>query len=530
MMLLSRFWYVVLSLLLGGALVSLYIAQSMFNRAGSKVLAEGLSSDSQVVSWYVRNASRERSGQLITFALNPKLTRALSESSANEQTVPKTAREAANAEVEKLSAKVPEEFAFDAVFAIDQHGRVVGQKGYEQSTGNSNFELGGYPIVADALHGYIRDDAFAWDRLYLAVARPVESVSGAAPVGAILGLRRVDDKFAREISERTGAAVAFYSEGERIAAGTPEGFNRAQLDGIVPDLKLLVEQDKDYVERGRSALRYLAPTVGAVYAKLPGESWARGAGYVVGREAKLVASPFSFFAMADDKDKSSPDILIVGLVLLLGVGLGVGFTVLEHSRPLGRFAALATELASGKVDQLQVSRVHGVYRKIASLINDGVDHAVANGGGSRRVANLDKVLGDSGDQPAMSAFSFPDPTSPRNIRPDAPAPALPKPPPGRPPVPRRAGPPLAATMPEAGSVDGSGDLDAEWREVFEQFVALKRQCGESTDALTFEKFQVTLRKNREAIIQRHHVQRVKFSVYVKSGKAALKANPIRDKI
>ena len=118
MMLLSRFWYVVLSLLLGATLVSLYMAQSMYNRAGEKVLAEGLSSDSQVVSWYIRNASRERSGQLITFALNPKLAKALAESSAKQDSVPRKARDAATSEVQKLAAKVPAEFGFDAATAV----------------------------------------------------------------------------------------------------------------------------------------------------------------------------------------------------------------------------------------------------------------------------------------------------------------------------------------------------------------------------------------------------------------------------
>ena len=44
------------------------------------------------------------------------------------------------------------------MFAVDQHGRVVAHTGYEQASGMEDFELGGYPVVADALHGYVRDD------------------------------------------------------------------------------------------------------------------------------------------------------------------------------------------------------------------------------------------------------------------------------------------------------------------------------------------------------------------------------------
>ena len=37
-MLLSRFWYVVLALLLGAAAFVLYLAMSMYNRAGARAL------------------------------------------------------------------------------------------------------------------------------------------------------------------------------------------------------------------------------------------------------------------------------------------------------------------------------------------------------------------------------------------------------------------------------------------------------------------------------------------------------------
>ncbi len=69
---------------------------------------------------------------------------------------------------------------------------------------------------------------------------------------------------------------------------------------------------------------------------------------------------------------------------------------------------------------------------------------------------------------------------------------------------------------------------AEWQRVFKDFVATKQKCGESVDGFTYEKFEQTLRKNEEALIQRHGAARVKFSVYVKEGKAALKASPVKD--
>ena len=75
---------------------------------------------------------------------------------------------------------------------------------------------------------------------------------------------------------------------------------------------------------------------------------------------------------------------------------------------------------------------------------------------------------------------------------------------------------------------GDDDDEAHFRDVFRQFVQIKRECGEPTASLTFEKFAVTLRKNQEQIVSRHGASKVRFTVYAKNGKAALKATPIKN--
>jgi hypothetical protein len=77
----------------------------------------------------------------------------------------------------------------------------------------------------------------------------------------------------------------------------------------------------------------------------------------------------------------------------------------------------------------------------------------------------------------------------------------------------------------AGSMS---DENADWRVVYEDFIRIKKQCGEPTDGLTFEKFSLTLSKNRDQLVQKHGCKRVKFSVYVKEGRASLKATPMKD--
>ncbi len=81
---------------------------------------------------------------------------------------------------------------------------------------------------------------------------------------------------------------------------------------------------------------------------------------------------------------------------------------------------------------------------------------------------------------------------------------------------------------ETGRPPPIQDEAVEWKRVYEEFVRLKKECGEPTDGISFEKFKNTLRKNRDQLLQRHGCKAVRFSVYVKEGKAALKANPVRD--
>jgi hypothetical protein len=81
----------------------------------------------------------------------------------------------------------------------------------------------------------------------------------------------------------------------------------------------------------------------------------------------------------------------------------------------------------------------------------------------------------------------------------------------------------------AAATDETTEAQEErhFREVFDEYVKIRKQCGEPTAGLTFEKFVETLRKNRDTIVSQHGAKTVRFAVYVKAGKAALKATPIK---
>ncbi len=71
--------------------------------------------------------------------------------------------------------------------------------------------------------------------------------------------------------------------------------------------------------------------------------------------------------------------------------------------------------------------------------------------------------------------------------------------------------------------------DAHFQDVYREFVSTREQCGEPPEqALTFDKFLGKLRKNRDQLVQKYNCRTVRFQVYVKDGKAALKAVPIKD--
>jgi hypothetical protein len=79
---------------------------------------------------------------------------------------------------------------------------------------------------------------------------------------------------------------------------------------------------------------------------------------------------------------------------------------------------------------------------------------------------------------------------------------------------------------------GSGAIalseEQHFQDVFREFVATRDQCGEPNDGLTYDKFVAKLRKNKEQLVQKYACKTVRFQVYVKEGKAALKATPVKD--
>jgi len=124
--------------------------------------------------------------------------------------------------------------------------------------------------------------------------------------------------------------------------------------------------------------------------------------------------------------------------------------------------------------------------------------------------------------------------------PPPPAPALgpepipPPPPPPAPPAQPGGTVPFMVAVPAAAppaspapAPASAADEEQHWREVFRDFVRTRGECGESAEGLTYERFRQKLETNKGALVAKYGCKTVRFQVYVKEGKAALKATPVR---
>ncbi|MFL5301969.1 MAG: MXAN_5187 C-terminal domain-containing protein, partial [Anaeromyxobacteraceae bacterium] len=148
-----------------------------------------------------------------------------------------------------------------------------------------------------------------------------------------------------------------------------------------------------------------------------------------------------------------------------------------------------------------------------ALPNDGADDGV-----------LRAIRSDAAHHDAGTEDLFPLGRSPVDARPAdrlaAPAEAAPR---------AVAAPPPPAPQPAAGIATGgvSAADEAHWRTVYDEFVRVRAECGEGPQAVAFDRFRLKLLKNREQLLEKYRCRTVKFQVYVKDGKAALKATPVR---
>ena len=482
------------------------------------------------------------------------------------------------------AAKPEELFSLKPDFAIliDRRGRVVGRA----IVGEDDYGdmVSGRPLIDDALAGYVRDDVWLVDnRLYLVAASPVISANGTEYVGAVVLGHAVTTALAKRLSAGLDIGVAVYTGDKAVASTSSTPLDRDALDKAVAGLGGgMIE--KDCAANRPFNLRAGNEQLAGVVARLPGEAQrdkAFFAIFITRPEVFGFAGRVGMVTKGDLSFGSFPWIVVAG-GFVLALFLGLGAMVFESDRPLRRLNGDVVRLAKGEIDRLDEARHRGKFGSIARSVNIHVDKLGREAKNAKK--DLDQLLGppsegslgainidllgsrSAGPPPAApppSEFRFGD-SSPRV---PAPAPGLdlgpsrapaaaarPTPPPaarqapGRPPglPPRAPTPPpvrggldddpfgprdVAADPSASGSgfgPSGGGEDSPYFRQVFDQFVSLKKSCNEPTAGLTFARFSEKLKRNRDELMQKTGCKEVRFTVYVKDGKAALKATPVRD--
>src|SRR5262245_58297489 len=130
MMLLSRFWYAVVSFAAVLALYISFLAVGQYNRRATVAMTETIASDSQTVGWALQIDARRRLDALVAGALDRGVQDALVMANGREQ-LPALARANAKKALTSVQEKVPGELRSDAMFAVDRDGRVVAQTGFD---------------------------------------------------------------------------------------------------------------------------------------------------------------------------------------------------------------------------------------------------------------------------------------------------------------------------------------------------------------------------------------------------------------
>jgi hypothetical protein len=88
--------------------------------------------------------------------------------------------------------------------------------------------------------------------------------------------------------------------------------------------------------------------------------------------------------------------------------------------------------------------------------------------------------------------------------------------------------PVSAAFAAPAATSQPRDEEMEhFQQVFEEYIALRARCGEPTASVAAHKFFAKLQSNRDQLIAKYGCRTARFSVYVKDGKAAIKATPVR---
>ncbi len=577
---LTRLWYLVLAVALGIALAGAFLNKSAASREVEFQLEEQLRRDRVEAELWLRLDARLRLDALAALAVEPEVRQTLRSSSNRQGTSSPSVRKRLSNKLNALNAKL-EEGKGDMVFAVDAEGEVVATLDKDDMTEQ---RLNKMPLVRDALRGFMRDDVWVFNgEVYRMAARPV--FDGGRYVGAVVHGMGVGDDLARRLGEKLpNATVVFFFGDDVIGAhtGGAEAPTRSEVKNGLAGVLANMSDSEGSVEIDERTRAIASPMRGgAAHARV---------GYMIGRNGSR-AGLGGLFANTFSEDVASlPWWAVIGIPLVL-LGLGLLLLYMEHDKGVRVLGKASAALAKNELSGLPAGELRRHYRKIAENVNSALYAGVGfkKDADKRASVNLDDMLSSTRDSADTGYFGFKNeaptaqrpsvddvpeqktvigapasngvPTSrPRRTQSSRPAGPTPRhrqtspakaerdltPPPDDPPTRPRAiveehdefddgfGDTEESTqvthVPQALLEESSTDTQAEeahFREVFDEFVATQKECGGPVAGLSFDKFVSKLHAAREQVMKRHNAASVRFTVYVKEGRAALKASPVK---
>jgi hypothetical protein len=551
-MFISKFWTLLLALIIGVSLAVILLGRDVVNRERAENTTAILFKEMSKVDVALKLHARKRLDVLLSIAVDPEIRSMLYSASADPGKVVKI-RDKLRGVLRKRNGEL-DKYKADMLMITDLSGDVICQVGKNER--QHSYNLAGFPAVDAALRGYLRDDIWKIaNEVFLIAARPI--IEQGRYVGALIHGMELTDKLAGDMSPTM--QLAFFAGNTMIAVGAPEDaeIKKAQGSHIAKPLDDVI-QNENFKKQGYSDAQKIETsdvTFMAVYSRVRGEASENDVGFALVVPVIPMTSPAEFYEKAGTQDIEALPIVKLVLGIILIAALGWLWNYLEGQRPLTKLLVNIKALEkSDPKDQLNIYRFRRRIRKVATAINELIDYKIRSlldsSEGSRKSINMILKNREEG-RLSSASFKFVEPTSDEVPLPppsaglkepsskkkliypaqpvgkgSPPVSDAPKPP--KPPTPPAGVPPIPKTAADEGLAQLSPEEeDRYFHEIYDEFIKLKKQLGEATEQLTFERFLVTLKKNRDTLMARYDCKRVKFQVYEKDRKASLKATPIK---
>jgi len=586
----SKIWFFLIALVAAVALTISLVMPRPAARTHVENEKQRLVVACTVIDILLGDDARNRVDLTSAFASKLEIVTALDAASAAgsiDETRMKQMRSVGAAVMEEMKGKRKPDFAV----LIDKRGRVVARVALDENDFGDvaagrplvDDALAGYQRDDLWAHN---------GTLYLVTAAPVVKRDSQAYVGAIILGHQVTNALAQRLVKSLDVDVGFYLGKDEVAGSktlaveaTPlvDAVKRSGGGEISQDC--LANKPIPITAGKESYTALVARLPGEVSTRQAYYS------VFIKRPAALgFAGTLDAVEQSDLAPGSFPWVLVgAGFLVMLGVGIAMMF--LESDRPLRRLTAEAVRLAKGETERLSEDAHPGKFGSIARSVNIHIDKLGREAKSAKKdmdqllgpspegsLGTIDLLatalpsVRPGGSAPASSPppseFKFTNPSTQPGVSTPPPRPAPPSARPGTPPPVASARPPAPPPTPPLGLptpapasapsfsaaapaaapaapalnldddiLGGAGELasiagaeagDDYFEQVFQQFVAMKESCGEPTAGLTLAKFTDKLIKNRDDLMAKTGCRDVKFTVYAKDGKAALKATPVKD--